>query len=410
MIEEAKHVDRSAAILFIDLDRFKIVNDTLGHKAGDMLLQIIADRLSEELVGGNILFRMGGDEFTAIIPLLENEEEAIGVAERMLLALDVPIALNSHEIRASVSIGISMFPSDGDTKQVLMKKADIAMYAAKKQGRNKYQLYDPLLNEKAEQKQAMELDMRMALEREEFSLVYQPRIHLLKGHFTSVEALIRWNHPQLGLVMPAHFIPLAEETGLIRQIGEWVLRTACKQSKIWRAQGISNIHIAVNISGVQFQNEDFIQEVADILLELDFDPNELEFELTESVVMNNVAQAISKMKLLRAQGIRISIDDFGTGFSSLSYLKYFPVDILKIDQSFVKDIPDAPKDTAITKTIISLARRLGLEVVAEGVETEEQMAFLRSRNCNEAQGYLLSKPLPVPEITAFLQKEQLNIG
>ncbi|SFL33020.1 diguanylate cyclase (GGDEF) domain-containing protein [Paenibacillus sp. 1_12] len=408
-IGEAGRSNQMLAILFIDLDRFKIVNDTLGHKAGDLLLQTVANRLSDEHFVNCQVFRMGGDEFTAIIPVIESKEEAISIAERMLTILDQPIILDSYEMKASASIGISVYPSDGQTLQELLVNADMSMYVAKKQGSNGYQLYHPLLKEQAQRKQAMELELRMALERDEFSLYYQPRIQLLNGHFTTVEALIRWNHPELGLVAPSIFIPLAEETGLIKPIGEWVLRTACRQSNLWCTEGISDVKMAVNISGIQFQSEHFIQDIADILAESDFDPNKLEFELTESVVMVNVPQAISKMKQLRDQGIRISIDDFGTGFSSLSYLKYFPVDILKIDRSFVKDIPFAPKDTAITKTIIGLARRLGLEVVAEGVETEEQMAFLRSRNCNEAQGYLLSKPLPAFEMTALLKNHQLLI-
>lgn len=409
-IGDGGRLDRMLAILFIDLDRFKIVNDTLGHKAGDLLLQTVAVRLSDKQFANCQLFRMGGDEFTAIIPFIESKEEAVSIAERMLTVLDQPITLDTYEMKASASIGISVYPSDGQTLQELLTNADMSMYVAKKQGSNGYQLYHPLLNEQAQRKQTMELELRMALERNEFSLYYQPRIQLLGGHYTTVEALIRWNHPELGLVAPAIFIPLAEETGLIKPIGEWVLRTACRQSNQWQSEAIIDVNMAVNISGVQFQSDYFIQEIADILAESDFDPNKLEFELTESVVMVNVPQAISKMKQLRAQGIRISIDDFGTGFSSLSYLKYFPVDILKIDRSFVKDIPLAPKDTAITKTIIALARRLGLEVVAEGVETEEQMAFLKSRNCNEAQGYLLSKPLPALEMTALLKNHQLSVG
>jgi diguanylate cyclase (GGDEF)-like protein len=405
-IEDAQHANRMMAVLFIDLDRFKVVNDTLGHKAGDLLLQTVANRLSNSLENRSQLFRMGGDEFTAILPLIGTIEEAAAAAERMITDLDMPVILDSHEFRVSASIGISVYPFDGDTQQELLKKSDVAMYFAKKQGRNGYQLFDPALNAKVEQKLSMEMDLRKALQRGEFCLYYQPRVNLRSGQITTVEALIRWNHPELGLIAPGNFIPLAEETGLIRPIGEWVLRTACNQSNIWRDEGVSNVKMAVNISGVQFQSEHFLQEVAAILMESDFDPHDLEFELTESVVMINVALAISKMKQLREQGIRISIDDFGTGFSSLSYLKYFPVDILKIDRSFVKDIPEAPKDTAITKTIIALARRLGLDVVAEGVETEEQMTFLRSRNCNEAQGYLLSKPLPVKEITEILQKRE----
>lgn len=410
-IKHAGRIEQMLAVLFIDLDRFKIVNDTLGHKVGDHLLQIVAKRLSDEQHLANCqLFRMGGDEFTAIITCINSKEEAISIAERMLTVLDQPIMIDSHEMKASASIGISVYPSDGQTLQELLVNADMSMYVAKKRGSNGYQLYHPRLNEQAQQKQVMELQLRMALERNEFSLYYQPRIQLINGHFTTVEALIRWNHPELGLVSPGIFIPLAEETGLIKPIGEWVLRTACQQSKQWCLQGISDVKMAVNISGIQFQSEHFIQEIFEILAESDFDPNQLEFELTESVVMVNVPQAISKMKQLREHGIRISIDDFGTGFSSLSYLKNFPVDILKIDRSFVKDIPFAPKDTAITKTIIALARRLGLEVVAEGVETEDQMAFLRSRNCNEAQGYLLSKPLPALEMTTLLKNHQLFQG
>ncbi len=401
-IAEALRCRQVLAVMFLDLDRFKVINDTLGHETGDLLLKAVTERLTECLRQSDTVSRMGGDEFLFILPEIGGIDQARIVAKKVLDLLLTPIMVGSHELFISASIGISLYPFDGEDIETLVKNADTAMYVAKNNGRNSYQFYDPDMNAKAKKSLQMENSLRRALERGEFLLYYQPRFDLACGKITGMEALIRWQHPELGLVPPADFIPLAEELGLIVPIGEWVLRTACLQNKDWQEEGI---RISVNISASQFQRDGFIETVKSVLEETSMEPRWLELELTESVIMNNATVAIVKLKQLKELGIQISIDDFGTGFSSLSYLKHFPIDSLKIDRSFIKDIPLAPKDTAITKTIIALGRRLHLNVVAEGVETEEQFEFLSSRKCNEVQGYLISRPLPPDEAIGFLREK-----
>ncbi|MNI36585.1 Phytochrome-like protein cph2 [compost metagenome] len=347
---------------------------------------------------------MGGDEFLFILPDLDGIIQSQLVADQILEQVNKPVKVQAHELFISASIGISLYPFDGDDIGNLVKNADTAMYVAKNQGRNGAQYYDSAMNAKAESNLKMEIKLRGALRQNEFKLYYQPKYDLKEGRITGMEALIRWQHPELGLVPPAEFIPLAEELGLLNPIGEWVLRTACEQNKKWQDEGVQALSISVNISASQFQHPDFLDTVKQILEETSLEPHYLELELTESVIMNNGSMAIVRLKKLKELGILISIDDFGTGFSSLSYLKYFPIDSLKIDRSFIKDIPDAPKDTAITKTILALGRRLNIKVVAEGVETEQQLAFLASRKCDEVQGYLISKPLPPDEAIRLLQK------
>jgi diguanylate cyclase (GGDEF)-like protein len=401
-LSEALRCRKMVAVMFLDLDRFKVINDTLGHDIGDLLLKAVTSELTGCLRQRDTVSRMGGDEFLFILPDIGGIDQARVVAKKILDHLNKPILAGSHELFISASIGISLFPFDGEDLEHLVKNADTAMYVAKNNGRNSYQFYDPYMNAKAEKSLQMENSLRRALERSEFLLHYQPRFDLTSGRITGMEALIRWQHPELGLVPPADFIPLAEELGLIVPIGEWVLRTACLQNKGWQEEGI---RISVNISASQFQRDGFIDTVKRVLEETSMEPRWLELELTESVIMNNATMAVVKLKQLKEMGIQISIDDFGTGFSSLSYLKYFPIDSLKIDRSFIKDIPSAPKDTAITKTIIALGRRLGLKVVAEGVETEEQFEFLSSRRCNEVQGYLISRPLPPDEAIGLLREK-----
>ncbi|KRE41825.1 hypothetical protein ASG81_16285 [Paenibacillus sp. Soil522] len=407
-LSDAHGSGKLLAVIFLDLDRFKVFNDTLGHETGDLLLKAVTERLTESLRQGDTISRMGGDEFLFLLPEIGGISQARIVAEKVINQLKMPFKINSHELFISASLGISMYPYDGDEIGILVKNADIAMYAAKNQGRNNYRFYNREMNIKAEKTLQMENSLRRALEREEFLLYYQPRFDLVSEKITGVEALIRWKHPDIGFVPPADFIPLAEEMGLIIPIGEWVLRTACIQHKAWLTKMTSPVSLSVNISAFQFQDSDFLDTVKRVLEEVSIEPHLLELELTESVVMNNGEMTIVKLKQLKELGIKISIDDFGTGFSSLNYLKHFPIDSLKIDRSFIKDIPMAPKDTAITKTIIALGRRLHLRVIAEGVETKEQLAFLSSRRCNEVQGYLISRPLPPDEVFGLLEGNRVT--
>jgi diguanylate cyclase (GGDEF)-like protein len=394
------------AVMFLDLDRFKVINDTLGHEAGDLLLKAVAERLKECLRPGDNVFRMGGDEFLFILTDVRDIDDVRSAAQAILDHFKEPVHINSHEFMISASIGISVYPLDGEELESLVKNADVAMYDAKNRGKNSFRFYEAHMNDKAEERLHIESSLRKALENKEFMLYYQPRFNLASSKIIGMEALVRWQHPDLGLVPPLDFIPLAEESGFIVPLGEWVLRTSCMQCREWQMEEGFPLNISVNISAAQFQREEFVEMVKRILEESLLDPKYLELELTESVVMENGAMAITKLNQLKALGVKISIDDFGTGFSSLSYLKHFPIDSLKIDRSFIKDIPTAPKDSAITKTIIALGRRLSLNVVAEGVETQEQFAFLLSRKCSEVQGYLISKPLP-PEEAILLLHEQL---
>jgi diguanylate cyclase (GGDEF)-like protein len=390
-------------VMFLDLDRFKSINDTFGHGIGDQLLQTVAERLMGCLRATDTVTRMGGDEFLLIITGLKDITQITGIAEKLLSALFEPLKLESIEISISGSLGISVYPQDGNDQETLIRNADAAMYYAKSKGRNNFQLYDILMNVSAKEQLKMEEALRKALDREEFVLHYQPRQQVSTGQITAVEALIRWNHPKLGLLYPLEFISIAEEIGLIIEIGEWVLRTACLQNKAWQDMGLKPIRVSVNISGIQFQRNDYYQTVAQVVAETGLNPIWLELELTESIVMRNAPMTIAKLNQLHDLGVKISLDDFGTGFSSLSYLKLFPIDILKIDSSFIQDVSSESKDAAITKTIIGLSRRLKLNVVAEGVETYEQLNFLRSRKCNEIQGFIISKPLLVEDVASMLQ-------
>jgi diguanylate cyclase (GGDEF)-like protein len=390
-------------VMFLDLDRFKAINDTYGHSVGDILLQTVAERLKDCLRASDTVTRMGGDEFMLILSGLKDLEQITSLAEKLLSTLSLPLKLESIELTVFGSLGISVFPQDGNDQETLIRNADAAMYNAKSSGRNNYQLYDANMNALAKERLQMEEALRKALIREELILHYQPRQHVISGQITGIEALIRWKHPDLGLLLPAEFIGLAEETGLILEIGEWVLRKACVQNKQWQQMGLNPVRISVNISAMQFQREEFYQSVLHVLEDTGLEPTWLELELTESMVMHNAPMTIVKLNQLREIGVKISIDDFGTGFSSLSYLKLFPVDTLKLDNSFIQDVSADSKDAAITKTVIALARRLKLSVVAEGVETDEQLSFLRSRKCNEVQGFIISKPLSVEDTTTVLK-------
>jgi len=402
-LHQSTRYTRGIAVMFIDMDRFKVVNDSLGHGAGDRLLQDSAKRLAECLRESDTVARLGGDEFVVMIENFTAPKDAIAVAQKVLASLSRPFFVDGQEFLMSASIGISTFPDDGKDAETLLKNADIAMYRAKDQGRNNYQFYSAQMNKHTFERLAMESSLRRAVERNEFLLHYQPKLDLRTGAISGVEALVRWQHPDWGMVSPAQFIPLAEETGLIVQIGEWVLKAACEQNKRWRDQGIPPLRVAVNLSARQFAQKTLLGDIAKTIAQSGLTPESLELEITESLVMTNPEHATETLHKLKAMGISLSIDDFGTGYSSLAYLKRFPIDCVKIDRSFIKDIPTEADDMAITKGVIALGHSLRLKVVAEGVETVEQQDFLRSNDCDEMQGYLFSKPLPAEGVTALLK-------
>jgi diguanylate cyclase (GGDEF)-like protein len=398
----ARHQDKFA-VLFLDLDNFKTVNDSLGHAAGDRMLALTASRLSRCLRDEDLLARIGGDEFVALLSRLSNLEEAALVADRMLAALTEPMNIDGHELHLSASIGIALYPSDGAEVDTLLKHADTAMYSAKEAGRNTYRFFIPEMNARATERLLMEADLRRALERNELILHYQPQIEAATGRPYGCEALVRWIHPQRGLVPPDHFIPLAEETGLIAPLGEWVLRTACQQQVEWRAAGLPDLIVAVNISALQFRKRDFVQMVARMLTETGADPACIELEITESALMEPSTELTDRLQDLVDLGLTLALDDFGTGYSSLSYLKRMPIARLKIDRSFVDDLPGNAEDAAVTSAALSLARDLGMQVVAEGVETQVQRDYLAERGCHAMQGYLFSRPLTVDAFANWIR-------
>jgi len=393
---------RQAAVLYLDLDHFKQINDTLGHPVGDLLLVSVSERLKSCVRSGDTVARLGGDEFAIILVDMARAEDVSKVAQKIVDTMSKLFTVTGYELFVTTSIGISLYPSDGEDAETLMKKADTAMYRAKGQGRNNYQLYSSALNANAFERLTMETSLRQALERGEFLLHYQPQIDLNTEQIIGVEALLRWNHPDLGLVSPAKFIPITEETGLIVPIGEWVLRTACAQNKAWQNAGIPPIAVSVNLSARQFQQKNLVEVVNKALKESGLNPKYLELELTESILMQKEGPIITMLNELSSIGIELSIDDFGTGYSSLGYLNRLPIHTLKIDQSFVNSVTKNPNDAVIVSTIITLAHSLHLKAIAEGVETAAQAEFLRSLQCDRMQGFLFSKPLPAHEVTKLL--------
>ena len=402
-IAQSQRSHRVAALLFIDLDRFKNVNDSLGHQVGDGLLRTVAEQLVACTRGTDTVARIGGDEFVVVLTDLNQAEDAGHVAQKALEALSQTFKIDSHELHITPSIGICIYPHDGEDIETLMRNADTAMYHAKEKGRNNYQFFTQQMNVAAHQRLLLENDLRRALEREEFILYYQPQLDLGTGDIVGFEALIRWPHPQRGMVAPSEFIPVAEETGLINPIGEWVLREACSQASSWQGAGYPRLQASVNCSAQQFRLEGIVDTVARTLQQTGLPASCLELELTESVIIEHTEQVIVRFEALDGMGVQLSIDDFGTGYSSLSYLKRFPIHELKIDQSFVRDISTDPDDAAIVSAIIAIAHSLGLEVVAEGVETAEQLAFLKSLGCDRAQGYYFSRPLPAEAFLKLLR-------
>lgn len=402
-IEAAAASDARWAIFFVDIDRFKMVNDTMGHKAGDELLKDIAVRLRHAVPDG-VAARLGGDEFLLLVPDDGASMTIDSSAQALLAALALPFHIGSQVLQMTCSIGIAQHPSDVEDGHTIIERADIAVYRAKQLGRNNFQFYDAQLNAEGQARLQMEADMRLALECGEFVLQYQPKVDLHTGRIASAEALVRWRHPQKGMVPPLSFISLAEETGLIVPLGAWVMRTACLQNMAWRQAGIGPLRIAVNVSARQFARPDFVETVSSILRETGLPADGLEIELTESMVMEDVGNAIGVMTALRDLGVLLSIDDFGTGFSSLAYLKRFPISVLKVDQSFVRDIEKDDDSRMIVLSIIDLAHNLKLKVVAEGVETASQFDYLRSRGCDEIQGYFFSRPLDAAAFAALYGK------
>jgi diguanylate cyclase (GGDEF)-like protein/PAS domain S-box-containing protein len=396
---------RLVAVLLLNLNRFKLINDTLGHNVGDQLLKAVSERFVTCVRDGDTVARLGGDEFAVILEDIAVAQDVIVIIQKVLEAFKKPFLSEDRELFAAPTVGISLYPNDGEDVETLVKNADTAMSRAKELGKS-YQFFSPEMNAKATKRLVLESSLRRALERQEMLLHYQPRIDLSTGQITGMEALVRWQHPDLGLVPPAEFIPLAEETEVIIPLGEWVLRTACLQSKIWKRDGFRLIPVAVNLSPRQLRHQDLVEVVERVLKETNLDPSHLELELTESVLLENIETTIGTLRQLQKMGIQIAIDDFGTGYSSLSYLKRFPINCLKIDRSFVADIPTDPDNAAIVKAIITLSHTLNLKVIAEGVETMKQLEFLRSIGCHEMQGYLFSKPVPADQATRLLAEER----
>jgi len=418
-LQEAERDSNIVAVMFLDVDNFKRINDTFGHGVGDNLLKEIASRLSDFVrkndsvarqQTNNLFARLGGDEFTVLLSEIKVVEDASRVVQRINDAMSQPFLLGAQEVFVTVSTGIAIYPDDGKDSDSLIKNADSAMYYAKEHGRNNYQYYMQSMNARALERLMLENDLRRALEKDELVLYYQPQVDIVNGQVVGVEALIRWEHTEKGLVPPLDFIPIAEENGLINPIGEWVLKTACKQSRKWQEAGIHAIPMSVNIASQQFQQRNFIEIISNAINDSGISPKDLMLEITESTLMENTDAVSAKLHEVTSMGVQLSIDDFGTGYSSLSYLKRFPIHAIQIDYSFVKALNTNPDDAAIVEAIISMARSLRLDVIAEGVETEEQLEFLREQGCGVVQGYLFSHPLPADDIQNFLKYEEDGSG
>jgi len=399
----ARWHNRLVAVLFFDIDRFKNINDTLGHDVGDQLLQAIARRLGNCLRERDTVARFGGDEFVLVLNDISSSSDVGQLAKKILDAMQPPFMVNNVTLHVTASIGISLFPADGEESGALLSKADTAMYRAKDMGRNHYQFYSTEMGARAFERLAMENNMRLALERNEFVLHYQPQVDARNGQVMGMEALLRWQHPDFGLVPPMEFIPLLEETGLIVPVGEWVLRTACEQLGVWQRSGWDYLRMAVNLSSIQFGSPDLLQMITNVLMEQRLQAGSLELEITESILMRHDGAVAAMLESIDRMGVQLGLDDFGTGYSSLSYLRRFPIDTLKIDRSFVRDIPDDAEDAAITRAIIVMGQSLKLELIAEGVETKTQADYLQSLGCHIMQGFFFSRPLPAAEMTQLLE-------
>jgi diguanylate cyclase (GGDEF)-like protein/PAS domain S-box-containing protein len=397
-----RHV-KQVAVLFLDLDGFKHINDSLGHPIGDKLLQSVAERLVGCVRGADTVSRQGGDEFVVLLSELAQADDAAIMAGRILRAVSECHSVDQHDLHVTTSIGVSVYPEDGTTSESLIRNADTAMYQAKENGRQSFQFFMPVMNAQAVERQSIEESLRRALERQEFALHYQPKINIATGQIIGGEALLRWTHPTRGAILPAQFIPIAEDSGLILPIGRWVLRQACEQAQAWVDAGLRPTTMAVNVSAMEFRDDEFLKSLFVTLTETRLDPQALELELTESVLMKRVDFTATILQTLRKRGVQVAIDDFGTGYSSLSYLRRFPIDSLKIDQSFVRQIVGGADDAAIVSAVISMAKSLKLRVVAEGVETLQELEFLQAHRCDEAQGYYFSRPVPAEEFATLLR-------
>jgi diguanylate cyclase (GGDEF)-like protein/PAS domain S-box-containing protein len=404
-IAMARRQNACLALLFLDLDRFKYINDSLGHASGDQLLKSVSKRLAAGVRKSDTVSRQGGDEFVILLSEIASPQDAATSAQKLLLSLSSLHSIGGQDLHINGTIGISVYPRDGDDAETLVKNADTAMYHAKERGRNNYQFFQPEMNLRAVQRQSLESHLHFAVEREEFLLHYQPRVNLDTGEITGVEALVRWQRPGHPLLPPAQFVPIAEDCGLIVQIGRWVLREACRQARAWQAVGLPPLPISVNVSASEFRHEGFVEGVRTILSETGLESRYLELELTEGVLMDNAESTASVLQQLKKMGVLLAVDDFGTGYSSLSYLRQFPINVLKIDQSFVHQITTDPDDSAIVSAIINMGKSLKYHVVAEGIETQEQKVFLQSQHCAEGQGYFFSKPLAAVQFASLLQME-----
>ena len=409
-VAQAHRHAQKLAVLFLDLDRFKIINDSLGHSVGDELLRQVAERIQEYVREGDTVARLGGDEFTLLVPGINAEEDAAKIARKICDAIHDPFWIDGRELFVTTSMGVAVYPSDGHDAETLVRNADSAMYRAKEQGRDNYQLYTPAMNAKAVERLSLESRLRQAVANDELELHFQPFFDLKTTKVLGAEALLRWRHPELGLIPPGEFIPIAELSGLIVPIGEWVLRTACAEARKWHEKGFSGLTVSVNLSSRQFQQADLVSQVTSALADTGLEPDKLDLEITESNAMQNAEHSINTLGRLKKQGVRISMDDFGTGYSSLNYLKRFPIDRIKLDQSFVRDLPGDKDDAAIAMAVIAMGRSLELVVIAEGVETEEQLEFLKDRDCDQLQGFLFSRPLPPDDFATFLEDRRASAG
>jgi len=399
----ARRQHRPIAVIFLDLDRFKYINDSLGHATGDKLLQSVSKRLLASVRRSDTVSRQGGDEFVILLSEITYPEDAAASAKKILLSLSAPHSIGNQDLHIDGSIGISVYPDDGEDAETLIQNADTAMYHVKETGRNNFQFFKVDMNLKAVERQSLEGSLRRALEREEFLLHYQPKVNLDTGEITGVEALVRWQQPDRGLVPPSQFVPVAEDCGLILPIGRWVLREACRQARSWQDAGLPPLPIAVNVSAVEFRDKGFVQSVRTILAETGLEARYLELELTEGVLMDDAESTASVLQELKMMGVHLAVDDFGTGYSSLSYLRHFPIDVLKIDQSFVSQITADPDDSTIVSAIINMGKSLKHLVVAEGIETQLQRAYLQTQQCAQGQGYLFSRPLAAAQFAQLLQ-------
>jgi diguanylate cyclase (GGDEF)-like protein len=404
-IAQARRHRNVLAVLFIDLDRFKYVNDTFGHSAGDDLLKQVAQRFSECVRSEDTVGRLSGDEFAIVLSRLVAPQDAALVARKAVDSLNRPFQLQGVDLFVTASVGITVFPTDGNDRDTLIRNADVAMYRAKERGRNNYQFYTPEMNNRTREMLDMQNALRGALDRNELVLHYQPKIDIVTGQVSGIEALLRWAHPKRGLIPPAEFMPMLEETGLIVRAGDWVVSTVCRQLSEWRRAGVKAVPVAINLSARQFLAPDLGPAIRGALEEHALDPELLEIEITESSIMADTEEAIRTLEYLQLLGVKTAIDDFGTGYSSLGYLKRFPLRALKIDRTFVRDITTDADDATITQAVISMAHSLNLKVIAEGVESSAQLAFLMRYGCDEVQGYLFSRPVPPEECVAFIRND-----